>query len=654
MGAQHRRDAGEHAAPPGAQASRTRPGGLLVRAAALAGLTGVYVGAAKGGIGLSVAHGVVTPVWAPTGIAIAALFLFGPRRLWPAVAAGAFVANVTSGTGALLAAAIAVGNTLEAVVGAYLLRRIRLRSSLARVRDVIALVLLAGFAATTIAATNGVTVLALGGKVEWHRYGAEWALWWFGDAVGALLVTPLLLVAYAYRHSRPTLRAVVEAVLLLAALGGAGAGVFLAGGWRYPYLLFPLLIVATLRFHQIGAAASSFLVGALATAGTVAGTVAIGHADPTERVQILQALTGVVAVSLLILAATLAERRAAADALSQAQALAHIGSWEWDIRSGAVSWSDELYRIYGLEPQSVVIDYRTFLERVHPGDRGSVEEAVRRARDNEGSFSFVHRIVVDDGRERILHGRGSVVADEAGAPARMVGTAQDVTEQHQVERLRDSILVAVSHELRTPLTAVLGFARTLKHRRDELGEPLVDEIVAELTSQAERLDDLLAGLLDLDRLRRGLLDPAPREVDLGELVTRVASAYEERGRPIAVDAESVRASVDPRMVERIVDNLLANAARHTPTGSLVSLSVRRNGDGVLIAVEDDGPGVPDDLKERIFEIFDRGRADSSAVPGTGIGLSLVAQFAALHGGRAWVEDRPGGGASFRVVLPSPC
>src|SRR5581483_11717316 len=109
-----------------------------------------------------------------------------------------------------------------------------------------------------------------------------------------------------------------------------------------------------------------------------------------------------------------------------------------------------------------------------------------------------------------------------------------------------------------------------------------------------------------------------------------------------------------RMVERIVDNLLANAARHTPTGSLVSLSVRRNGDGVLIAVEDDGPGVPDDLKERIFEIFDRGRADSAAVPGTGIGLSLVAQFAALHGGCAWVEDRPGGGASFRVVLPSPC
>jgi PAS domain S-box-containing protein len=653
MGARHRRNADEDAAPPGAPESPGRTRGFISRAAALAALTGVYVGAAKGGIGLSVAHGVITPVWAPTGISIAALFLFGPRRLWPAVAAGAFVANTTSGAGALLACGIAVGNTFEAVVAAHLLRRLGIRSSLDRVRDVLALVVLGALASTTIAATTGVAVLAAGGKTEWNRYGAEWVLWWFGDAVGALLVTPLLLVAWAHRHRRPTRRAAVEAAVLLAVLGGAGAGVFLAGGSRYPYLLFPLLIAATLRFHQIGAAASSFVVGALATAGTVAGTVPISKVDPTERVQILQALTGVVAVSLLTLAATLAERAAATDALAQAQALTHIGSWEWGIRTDAVTWSDELYRIYGLEPQSVAIDYRTFLDRVHPGDRKLVEHAVGRAYAEGGAFSFVHRIVLDDGRERIIHGRGSVVRDESGAPTRMVGTAQDVTEQHQVERLRDSILAAVSHELRTPLTAVLGFAKTLKYRRDDLPEPVVDDIVAELTTQAERLDDLLVGLLDLDRLRRGLLDPAPRQVDLTALAERVAATYEERGRQVEMDVagEAVEAKVDPRMVERIVDNLLANAVRHASDGSLVSLAVKRNGDGVLITVDDDGPGVPDELKERIFEIFDRGGADGSSVPGTGIGLSLVAQFAALHGGRAWVEDRPGGGASFRVALP---
>src|SRR5437016_2425390 len=198
-----------------------RSRGLASSGLALAALTGVYVGAAKGGIGLSVAHGVITPVWAPTGISIAALFLFGPRRLWPAVAAGAFVANATSGAGALLAAGIAVGNTLEAVVAAYLLRKAGCRSSLERVRDVLAFVVLAVCVSTTISATNGVTILAAGDQVAWGRYGPEWVLWWLGDAIGALLVAPLLLVAFASRRRRPTPRAIVEAALLLAALGGA-------------------------------------------------------------------------------------------------------------------------------------------------------------------------------------------------------------------------------------------------------------------------------------------------------------------------------------------------------------------------------------------------------------------------------------------------
>src|SRR5205814_4061169 len=129
--------------------------------------------------------------------------------------------------------------------------------------------------------------------------------------------------AYLYRRRRLEPRALVELLVILLATGGAGAAIFLAGGWRYPYLLFPLLIAATLRFQQLGAVSSSFLVGALATAGTIAGTVPISRSEPTESVQILQALTSVVAVSLLILAATLAERTAALAALEEAQHLAH-------------------------------------------------------------------------------------------------------------------------------------------------------------------------------------------------------------------------------------------------------------------------------------------------------------------------------------------
>jgi signal transduction histidine kinase len=112
----------------------------------------------------------------------------------------------------------------------------------------------------------------------------------------------------------------------------------------------------------------------------------------------------------------------------------------------------------------------------------------------------------------------------------------------------------------------------------------------------------------------------------------------------------VIADVDAPKVERIIENLLANAVNHTAPGTTISVSVEPHDGGVLIAVDDDGPGVADEQRKAIFEIFNRGTA-SDRVPGTGIGLSLVAQFTALHGGSAWVEESASGGASFRVLLP---
>jgi len=135
-------------------------------------------------------------------------------------------------------------------------------------------------------------------------------------------------------------------------------------------------------------------------------------------------------------------------------------------------------------------------------------------------------------------------------------------------------------------------------------------------------------------------------------VERIAEAHRSGERPIEVRAAEVVASVDPAQIERIIDNLLENAARHTPAGTPVVVRVERADDAVLIAVDDDGPGVPDAFRAEIFEPFNRGGKALSSERGTGIGLALVARFAALHGGRAWVESTATGGASFRVSLPA--
>jgi PAS domain S-box-containing protein len=616
----------------------------------LAALTVVYVAAAKLGIELSVARGVITPVWAPTGIAIAALFLFGPR-LWPAVAIGAFVANVTSDASVGVSAAIAVGNTLEAVVGSELLRRARVRPTLDRIRDVLALILLGAMVAPLIAATNGVTALSIAGEVD--SYGSEWLLWWVGDAMGALIVAPLILVWSTNPLRNIKRRRLLEGGIVLVVLAALSVLVFLAGYWRYPHVIFPVLIWTTLRLRQLGAVTGSFVVTAIAIAWAVEGATPFVDRSGTEIVQILEGLLGAVAVSLLILGAVLEERARAqvqaAEALAgfnEAQQVAHVGSWDWNIPADRVTWSDELFRIYGLEPQSREVTLESYLERVHPEDRGFVGETVERAFETGRPFLFDHRIVLPDGSIRWTQSRGRVITDAGGTPVRMVGSAQDVTERKQFDVLRDTILASVSHELRTPLTAILGFALTLEERGSTLDEDERRVLLQHVVNQARRLDRLLSDLLDLDRLRHGTVVPEFAETDVSELVARVTSVH-----GVAVESAPVVAEVDAPKVERIVENLLTNALKHTPDGTDVSVRVEGRDGGVLIVVDDRGPGVAEEERELIFEMFNRGGDPATIAPGTGVGLALVAQFAELHGGRAWVEDHPGGGASFRVFLP---
>jgi signal transduction histidine kinase len=221
-----------------------------------------------------------------------------------------------------------------------------------------------------------------------------------------------------------------------------------------------------------------------------------------------------------------------------------------------------------------------------------------------------------------------------------------------VDEMKTTFLQAVSHDLRTPLTTILGIAVTLEHR--VAGLPARDrvDLLQRLSSNARKLDRLLGDLLDLDRLARGTLSPRRQLVDLGALVKRVVDDAGVRDEhPVVVDAPPLRLAADAPKLERIIENLLVNAARHTPAGTTIWVRLRAQHRGVLLLVEDQGPGVPAQLREQVFQPFHKGRNIADHAPGSGIGLALVAQFAQLHGGRAWVQDRPGGGASFRVFLP---
>jgi signal transduction histidine kinase len=167
-----------------------------------------------------------------------------------------------------------------------------------------------------------------------------------------------------------------------------------------------------------------------------------------------------------------------------------------------------------------------------------------------------------------------------------------------------------------------------------------------------RLDRLLADLLDVDRLNRGVIEPRPRATPLASAARRALDGLDMKEHDVRIDVADAVVAADTAHLERIIENLLSNAAKHTPPGTTVRVRTEEGADGVVLIVEDSGPGVPADVRELIFEPFRRGDV-ASHVQGTGVGLSLVARFARVNGGRAWVEERTGGGASFRVLLPHP-
>jgi signal transduction histidine kinase len=272
-----------------------------------------YFVTAKLGLSLDALGGVAATVWAPSGIALAAVLIAGPS-LWPAIALGAFSANYTSDVPAAACAGIMVGNTLAPLAGAYLMRRFgRFRDTrLDTVRDMLALVVLAASAASTLSATLGVTSVWAAGVVPGSRFTEVWWNWWIGDALGVLLVTPLIFGLRPLRKETwPRIR-VLEAASALALLGVVGGLTFGAdpSGHMVPhaYIVFPPLLWAALRFGQPGAAAATFALAAMAVLGTAEGLGPFHRETRADSLLALQMFMGSVALTVLMLGAVATER----------------------------------------------------------------------------------------------------------------------------------------------------------------------------------------------------------------------------------------------------------------------------------------------------------------------------------------------------------
>jgi len=283
----------------------------------VAGLAGVYFAAGKLGLLLSYVHASATAVWPCTGIAIAVLLVFG-YRVWPGILIGAFLVNLTTAGSVQTSIAIAAGNTLEGLAACYLVTRFASgKDAFARARDIFRFALLAGLGATTISATIGVATLAMSGFADWAAFGSMWCTWWLGDAVGAVTVTPLLLLWWENPRLRWTRNQITELALLFLGLFSTGWIVFgkpLHSELKnYPleYLCIPFLIWAAFRFGRRKAATALCALSAIAAWGTLHGYGPFARESQNASLLLMQAFMGIMAITTLALASEVTEHKRA-------------------------------------------------------------------------------------------------------------------------------------------------------------------------------------------------------------------------------------------------------------------------------------------------------------------------------------------------------
>jgi len=670
----------------GARVVQKSPGqGFARRTLLVVALFGLYLALALLGSHLGV-FGALSVWFPPAGLALALGYLFGWRAL-PLVAAAEFTSGIVV-FGVHDAFTVpqmvvnAIGYATVYVVPAALVRASGLRARITGLRDGMVLVGVGLVVAPGLGAAFGIAMQMWAGMVAGDEYLSSVAIWWVGDAIGVATVVPAaLLVAMVLGLQEPPAvptsllrKPTWLTVLTLLAPAVLTAVAFPLGGTLIGVLFLPFLPIAVVAIRH-------------GVAGMVVATVAFSPAvtwfanqyvevEGLTRTDVQVLLLGLVVTGYVIALAiderdTGRHRLARREAhLAQAQTLAGMGSLRHDVARNRAEWSDGLFALHGLAPTATGMSLQDHIDHIHPDDRDRITADLASLTERPTSIRDEYRIVRPDGTTRWVESRMESIPDARGAVRSILGTLQDVSSVHaahealraavererlaadritEADRYKDGLLTAVSHEVRTPLTVLLGVTETLS-RPDVLGDAaLVNQLVTRLAANAQRLDALLEDLLAAERAIDGDLEAQRRPTRLSSVASAVVDRLDLDGRPVHIEVTTDEVHVDPDLVARILDHLLTNARRYTePTCDVWIRTEVEHGDLVLV-VEDAGPGVPPSDADDVFRLFHHGRTIEHS-PGTGIGLFLVARFAEAHGGTARVEPRPGGGASFRILL----
>ena len=360
--------------------------------------------------------------------------------------------------------------------------------------------------------------------------------------------------------------------------------------------------------------------------------------------------------------------------LQKAQKIAHLGSWEWHISNDEILCSDEVYRIYGLNPEGKKIDFKTSTSMVHFDDRSAVNQILNKALNSEqDSYDIEYRIVRPDGSLRFVHAQGEMFLDDSGNPYKMLGTFLDITEHKKNEqnliearedaesatRVKDEFLANMSHEIRTPMNAITGFTELVLET--ELS-PKQTDYLCKIQQSTSALLVVIDEILDFSKIKAGALELEEINFRPATIIHNISTIFSsqsnDKGLNLVFDLDSRLPKVlrgDSRQINQVLVNLTSNAIKFTEQGEVkVSIAeVGRDDSAVKVkfSLRDSGIGIEKDTLQRIFTSFTQ--ADNSTTRkygGTGLGLTICAQLIKLMGGKIAVESTPGQGSLFFFTL----
>ncbi len=358
--------------------------------------------------------------------------------------------------------------------------------------------------------------------------------------------------------------------------------------------------------------------------------------------------------------------RMALHQLTEAQHLARIGSWEWDVNTNTISWSTEMYKIYGRKEEEVELNFNAFLSFIHPADSDHVREAIEEGYKKQEPFAFVHRIIRPDGVELVLDCKGEVHLDENGALSRLTGTAQDVTEAKQAEaklqeytrmlehkhKETEQFAYVASHDLQEPLRTITNYIGLFEEDYKGKLDADADTYLSFITGAANRMKVLISDLLEYTRIEN---DNEKVEVDfnrlLKEILTDLNATVTENRVTVNIKLLPVMTGYYTRL-KSLIQNLISNAIkfRKKDVDPVITITAVDKGKDWQFAIADNGIGIDKAYSDRIFLLFQRLHSRSE-YQGTGIGLAHCKKIVELRGGKIWVESELGKGSTFYFTLP---